>query len=74
MLFFLLVGFQFRNLGLFEVIKVVRVEDRVEEFIEDNRVFEVVVGSDLEGIVEIRVVIVQFGKELEIVIVRGKSC
>ena len=32
------------------------------------------VGSDLEGTAEIRVAIVQSGKELEIATVRGTNC
>lgn len=67
-------GSQFRNPGLFEVTKAARAEDRAEQSTEDNRALEVAVGSDLEGTAEIRVAIVQSGKELEIATVRGKGC
>ena len=72
--FFSPAGSQFRNPGLFEVTKAARAEDRAEQSTEDNRALEVAVGSDLEGTAEIRVAIVQSGKELEIATVRGKSC
>lgn len=66
-------GSQFRNPGLFEVTKAARAEEKTEHSTEDNRALEVAVGSDLEGTAEIRVAIVQSGKELEIATVKGKN-
>lgn len=64
-------GSQFRNPGLFEVNKATIAEDKTEQSTPDNRALEVTVGSDLEGTAEIRVAIVESGKDLQIASVRG---
>jgi len=66
------VGSQFRNPGLFEVAKATKAEEKAEQSTADNRALEVTVGSDLEGMAEIRVAIVTSGEQLETATVRGE--
>lgn len=71
--FLFIAGSQFRNPGLFEVNKATIAEDKTEQSTPDNRALEVAVGSDLEGTAEIRVAIVESGKDLQIASVRGNT-
>ena len=66
-------GSQFRNPGLFEVTQATKAEDSAEQSTADSRALQVTVGSDLEGMAQVRVAIVTSGEQLETASVRGES-